>query len=41
VVFAFFPRKRREERLLAEYHSLDGARTAAEPPELVPAPAGH
>jgi EmrB/QacA subfamily drug resistance transporter len=41
VVLAFFPRKRREERLLAEYHSLDGARTAAEPPELVPAPAGH
>jgi hypothetical protein len=41
VVFAFFPRKRREERLLAEYHSLDAAPTAAEPPELVPAPAGH
>ena len=41
VVFSFFPRKRREERLLAEYHSLDAARTSAEPPELVPVPAGQ
>ena len=41
VVFVFFPRKRREERLLAEYRSLDVARIAAEPPELVPAPTGH
>jgi hypothetical protein len=41
VVFAFFPRKRREERLLAEYHSLDAARTPTETPDLVPVPAGQ
>jgi len=41
VVFCFFPRKKREERLLAEYHALDTARTAAEAPDLVPAPAGR
>ena len=41
VVFSLFPRKRREERLLAEYRSLDAARTATEVPDLVPAPAGH
>ena len=41
VVFVFFPRKKREERLLAEYHALDTAPTATEAPDLVPVPAGH
>jgi hypothetical protein len=41
VIFSFFPRKKREERLLAEYHALDTAPTAAEAPDLVPVPAGH
>jgi EmrB/QacA subfamily drug resistance transporter len=41
VVFSFFPRKKREESLLAEYHALDAARTAKEAPDFVPVPAGR
>jgi hypothetical protein len=40
VVFSFFPRRKREERLLAEYHALDAARIATEVPDVAPAPAG-
>ncbi len=40
VVFSFFPGKKREERLLAEYHALDAARTAKYAPDLAPVPAG-
>jgi hypothetical protein len=40
LVFSCFPRKRREERLLAEYQALDAARVPEEGAELQPAPVG-
>jgi MFS transporter, DHA2 family, multidrug resistance protein len=40
IVYFFFPGREKEEKLLAEYHSLEAAEAAAEAGELMPAPAG-
>jgi MFS family permease len=40
IVFACFPRKQREEDLLAAYHDADARRPTEEGPETMPAPAG-
>jgi EmrB/QacA subfamily drug resistance transporter len=41
LVFFLFPKKREEERLMAEYHSVDAAQEpATDDAQLVPAPAG-